>query len=630
MIGDLAATPLTSSSVSLTWTSTGDDGTMGRAAAYQLRYAKTNITNETDFLAAKAVAAPIPQAAGLMETVTANALDAGTNYFFAVRAVDEAGNVGPLSNIAEVATKPRAAVLVSEVATANTSTDGTDFVELVVTKAGWAQGIDIRQISGSLLQLGAFDVALGDRIVVHATGLPGPTGFAQEDAAKSKTASTETFAEATAWDLYSASTSITATDNLVTVVDAGITIDTVALSNRDGDAAAASMTAFAAAKLDGSWTFSVAPVDGTNDCQIQRESVALSTSTTTCGGFPTGSASGVSLQRNGTTDTNGKADWYVAAQTRGLANAAIPAPNVLGAIASSATAVSVTFDQELAPAFVTPAAFTIPALAVSTSTLAENVVTLGTDPQADGAGYAIAIGAAVTNLQGVALATAQTRFCGYSMLGALLTMSEVNANLPGGTDLVELSVVRGGALAGFQLRANPTAAGASGTLLATLPSICAATGDVVVVHMTPGVDVGTSSETAAIDEFPHGTYAANYDTAWDVRGGNNNIAFTSAVVALRDPSGADVEAVAFSDMSGASSATYLSTLAFVQGAALWLPADCGGVACTDATTPTAKGIAASWVGLDTTPSGNSVARHASSMQATDWSVGASSFGLPNP
>ena len=141
-------------------------------------------------------------------------------------------------------------------------------------------------------------------------------------------------------------------------------------------------------------------------------------------------------------------------------------------------------------------------------------------------------------------------------------------------------MTRGGPLTGFTLRVNPqTAVGSSGTLLATLPAICAATGDYVIVHLTPAIDP-TTSETLAKDQLANATYPQNFDSAWDVRGGNTDLTTTNQVVTLRNPAGTYVEGVSFSS-GAATSAASRAALTFIQGQALWTPADCGGAACDD-------------------------------------------------
>jgi hypothetical protein len=628
-VTDLAASAAGATSVTLTWTAPSDDS--GSAALYDIRRAATAMTSEAELLAGTQVTGgPKPGATGTTQTATVTGLTAETAYHFALRARDATGNWSAVSNDAVVTTKARATFQISEVAISNATANGFDFVELTATKAGAADGIEVRQLTTVLHTLGALDVAVGDRVVVHLTALPGPTGFAQEDATKNKTASTAAFASATAYDVYSATNGLTATDGIVSVADAGTTLDAVVFANRDNGVATATMTALAAAKTDGAWVFAVTPADGVNDCDTETDAVNVATSATEtiCGGFKSPNAPGFSLNRRPSADTNTKADFYFAPQTPGADNAPIPAPTVTSAGAASDTTVDLAFDQEIAPGTVAAGAFSIAGVTVNTAAASFNHVALTTTTQSAGT-YDVVIAPTVTNLQGVAPVPLTARFCGFSSLPALLTLSEVNSNLAGGADLIELTVTRAGSLGGFTLRSGLTMpAGTSGALLATLPAICGAVGDIVVVHLVPGAAPG-ASETASKTQFDNATYSQNYDTAWDVLGASTGLGPTT-VITIRNPDGTYLEAVAFQDGgNAATTAGYKSGLIAAQAQGLWLPADCGGAACSDASAPTARSIGASWAGLAATPSGNSVHRVSAATDASAWAVGRSSFGVGN-
>ncbi len=87
------------SSVTITWTAPGDDGTAGTAKSYDVRYANTPISDNVEFAAAvQATGEPTPRIAGTTETFAIPELSRARIYYFSVRAVDEAGNTGQPSN----------------------------------------------------------------------------------------------------------------------------------------------------------------------------------------------------------------------------------------------------------------------------------------------------------------------------------------------------------------------------------------------------------------------------------------------------------------------------------------------------------------------------------------------------
>lgn len=100
-IADLtAATGAAAGTVELSWTAPGDDNNTGTAASYEVRYSTIAISDEATWNAATPVttAVPVPSAAGSEESVTVSGLTPDATYFFAVRAEDEGGNLGDLSN----------------------------------------------------------------------------------------------------------------------------------------------------------------------------------------------------------------------------------------------------------------------------------------------------------------------------------------------------------------------------------------------------------------------------------------------------------------------------------------------------------------------------------------------------
>ncbi|MEM6531829.1 MAG: fibronectin type III domain-containing protein [Myxococcota bacterium] len=102
-IDDLAVASVSPGQVVLSWTAVGDDGLLGRASEYALRYSTERITTRS-WDSATAVPTPAPSEPGSAERVTVSGLAGMTRYFFAVRAVDATGFAGELSNVVEVTT----------------------------------------------------------------------------------------------------------------------------------------------------------------------------------------------------------------------------------------------------------------------------------------------------------------------------------------------------------------------------------------------------------------------------------------------------------------------------------------------------------------------------------------------
>ncbi|MBN1306095.1 MAG: fibronectin type III domain-containing protein [Anaerolineales bacterium] len=112
-ITNLSATTGTSNgAVNLSWTASGDDGSTGTASAYQVRFALTEITTESDWNNAdEFVNTLVPKIVGSAETLTVTGLVPGQTYYFAVRAEDEQTNLGSISNSPSAASKSPAPIL---------------------------------------------------------------------------------------------------------------------------------------------------------------------------------------------------------------------------------------------------------------------------------------------------------------------------------------------------------------------------------------------------------------------------------------------------------------------------------------------------------------------------------------
>lgn len=107
------------------WTAPGDDGNSGKVAAYELRYSDTSL-NDSNFDLARPLPGPMPNDPGLNQSLVVRVPWRHPSGFIGIRAVDEAGNKGPISAVpvssnADVADP----YTMSETAAAPLSTGGT-------------------------------------------------------------------------------------------------------------------------------------------------------------------------------------------------------------------------------------------------------------------------------------------------------------------------------------------------------------------------------------------------------------------------------------------------------------------------------------------------------------------------
>jgi chitodextrinase len=99
-----AEAQVTPSSVTLSWTTPGDDGTLGTASQFDLRYSTSPITGSNFNQATRWASMPAPAASGTRQNVTVTGLSAATTYYFAIKTADESGNWAPVSNVAQATT----------------------------------------------------------------------------------------------------------------------------------------------------------------------------------------------------------------------------------------------------------------------------------------------------------------------------------------------------------------------------------------------------------------------------------------------------------------------------------------------------------------------------------------------
>jgi len=95
----LRAAEMKAFSISLNWIAPGDDGADGLAVEYDQRYSTQPIDESSWEQAIPWPEPSLPQAGGLLESADLTGLTPNTNYYFALRARDDAENWSELSNV---------------------------------------------------------------------------------------------------------------------------------------------------------------------------------------------------------------------------------------------------------------------------------------------------------------------------------------------------------------------------------------------------------------------------------------------------------------------------------------------------------------------------------------------------
>jgi trimeric autotransporter adhesin len=105
IISNLAAGSPGQTSIGLSWTAPGDDGSTGTASEYDIRYSTSTITDANWDAATQVSGEPSPQSAGSSESFTVTNLSPSTTYYFGIKTADEVPNWSGLSNIASATTQ---------------------------------------------------------------------------------------------------------------------------------------------------------------------------------------------------------------------------------------------------------------------------------------------------------------------------------------------------------------------------------------------------------------------------------------------------------------------------------------------------------------------------------------------
>ena len=130
-ITTLSLSNVGTSTLTLVWMAVGDDDDLGRAAEYDIRFGLEEITDENWGDAQRVEDVPEPSASYVQEEFLVTGLEQDTEYYFAIKAVDEEGNAGNISNNTSWRTLfvPEK-IVISEVFVDMVGADNMEFIEL--------------------------------------------------------------------------------------------------------------------------------------------------------------------------------------------------------------------------------------------------------------------------------------------------------------------------------------------------------------------------------------------------------------------------------------------------------------------------------------------------------------------
>ncbi len=313
---------------------------------------------------------------------------------------------------------------------------------------------------------------------------------------------------------------------------------------------------------------------------------------------------------------------------------ACPAPTVVSAVAPTTTSVVVTFSRSILGSSVQTSGsqFTFNnGLTASAAVVAGKTVTITTTAQTGGTSYLLTVASSVTDSRAAAVGTPNTAtFVGFETR-AQVRINEINANIAGGCDLIELRVVSGGSMNGFRLQERDTAT------LVTFTSFTVATNDLIVVHMnSPAVACNANAatqETTSINQQPSATFAGNYNTAWDWWSTDTGLTNTDNTITLYDPSSNIVDAVLVANLATGLAAAGSETQAAAAAAVNQWQMVGGGIPTGGFVDDNFRAHAA--LDLDATgttaTTGDSIGRvdNTDDNDKADWSQAPQTFGATN-
>ena len=136
-VTDLSTTDPTSNSIKLTWTAPGDDGDIGTATTYDVRYLEGTPIAESNWASAiQCTDETSPNPAGSAEAFVVTGLSPDTTYYFALKTADEVPNWSPISNSPSGKTEPGEVSIISiDPSSSKISAGSTTKINLALDKA---------------------------------------------------------------------------------------------------------------------------------------------------------------------------------------------------------------------------------------------------------------------------------------------------------------------------------------------------------------------------------------------------------------------------------------------------------------------------------------------------------------
>jgi hypothetical protein len=316
-----------------------------------------------------------------------------------------------------------------------------------------------------------------------------------------------------------------------------------------------------------------------------------------------------------------------------------PAPAIASAVATSATSIAITFTRRIDPATFDGSGdqFTFDqGLTVASATLSARTVTLTTSAQTPDTTYTLTFaGNPLKDLSGNAFTppTPSPTIAGFTVQAGVL-INELNANVTGGCDLIELRVTSDGTMSNFKVTEREGVV-SSGELSFTFPSGFNVTkNSLVMVHLNSAST--TCNKNAATQEVNSPTdqgsamYAGNYDTAYDFWASDTGLTATDNVITVYDGAGNIADAVLLTTTNtGAQDSLGQGNI--VAAANQWSPGPTanGMYTATDFSASAVMGLGSD--GTSVTGTATSIQRNADADTNTkaDWVTAAQTFGALN-